>query len=424
MADNVIKAVFAGGRKVKTAPLWRYDHGIKLQPVGLTLPDLYEMHFSNGKTGEAKTVLADANGAVIPSEYLIPGREVYAWVYLAGDSYGRTKAEIVIPVDPKAQPTDQELTPEQESVLEQAISALNAAEEAIPEQINSALETAKNSGEFDGADGNSIWWASEANAQSGGKFVAFQDNMVGRSGDRPTSDDQLVNDLLVAPAPVTIDGEETTAVCLFRITRKIVTIAVNLEFLCILQGDKGDDGGSIWWSQSRPIDDNRGARFSFSQLSGRASLQPAVGDLIIGQKVAGVLDDAVYLYSVTDVEMSDGGGTAFCDTIVCQLTGPKGADGADGNSIWQATGRPIEENNAYRWNPNKLSGRTGIPPAVGDLVVGNNAFGIEDDAVYLYAVTSIEENRVWCQRVCKLTGDANEIATDEEVDAMLDNIFD
>ena len=141
MADNVIKAVFASGRRVKAAPLWRYDHGIRLQPIGLELPDNYEMHFSNSKTGEAKTVLADASGAVIPAEYLIPGTEVYAWIYLAGDSYGRTKAEIIIPVDAKARPTDQEPTPEQQPVIEQAIDALNDAQDALEEATSHIIES-------------------------------------------------------------------------------------------------------------------------------------------------------------------------------------------------------------------------------------------------------------------------------------------
>lgn len=149
MADNVIKAVFASGRRVKTAPLWRYDHGIKLQPIGLELPDNYEMHFSNSETGEAKTVLADASGAVIPAEYLIPGTEVYAWIYLVGDSYGRTKAQITIPVSAKARPTDQEPTPEQQPVIEQAIAALNdatgkaeAASESAEQSRDAAAESA------------------------------------------------------------------------------------------------------------------------------------------------------------------------------------------------------------------------------------------------------------------------------------------
>jgi hypothetical protein len=141
MADNVIKAVFASGRRVKAAPLWRYDHGIRLQPIGLELPEHYEIHFSNSETGEAKTVLADASGAVIPAEYLIPGTEVYAWLYLVGDSYGRTKAEIIIPVDAKARPTDQEPTPEQQPVIEQAIDALNDAQDALEEAASHIIES-------------------------------------------------------------------------------------------------------------------------------------------------------------------------------------------------------------------------------------------------------------------------------------------
>lgn len=140
MADNVIKAVFASGRRVKTPPLWRYDHGIRLQPIGLELPEHYEMHFSNSETGEAKTMLADSTGAIIPAEYLIPGSEVYAWVYLVGDSYGRTKAEIIIPVDAKAKSTDQEPIPEQQPIVEQAIAALNDAQDALEDATSQIID--------------------------------------------------------------------------------------------------------------------------------------------------------------------------------------------------------------------------------------------------------------------------------------------
>lgn len=192
MADNVIKAVFASGRRVKTPPLWRYDHGIRLQIVGLELPENYEMHFSNSKTGEAKTVLADSSGAVIPAEYLIPGSEVYAWAYLVGDSYGRTKAEIIIPVDPKAQPTDQEPTPEQQSVLEQAIDALNSAAGDIQGQIDDALEAAKESGEFDGPAGNSTWTFATADMTNPHRIRC--DNLVGRETVDPAAGDIAVAD--------------------------------------------------------------------------------------------------------------------------------------------------------------------------------------------------------------------------------------
>lgn len=178
MADNVIKAVFASGRRVKTAPLWRYDHGIRLLPIGLELPEHYEMHFSNSKTGEAKTVLADSAGAVIPAEYLIPGTEVYAWIYLVGDSYGRTKAEIIIPVDLKAQPTDQEPTPEQESALETAIQTLNTMIGDIQGQIDAALEDAKESGEFDGPPGPMPDMSAYRTAEEQNSIDAAQTNEI------------------------------------------------------------------------------------------------------------------------------------------------------------------------------------------------------------------------------------------------------
>lgn len=234
MADNVIKAVFASGRRVKTAPLWRYDHGIRLQPIGLKLPDTYEMHFSNSKTGEATTVLADASGAVIPAEYLIPGTEVYAWIYLVGDTYGRTRAEIIIPVDAKARPTDQEPTPEQESVLEQAIDALNDAVDGIPEQINTALAAAKASGEFDGEDGNSIWWTGWeiADVSMAGRIYGqiLKSRLSGRTGE------PAVHDLVVGP-PV---GTSGAASYLYEITS--AGTMCQLKGIGSIKGDTGPQG--------------------------------------------------------------------------------------------------------------------------------------------------------------------------------------
>ena len=138
MTDKTIRAVFGSMRKVKTAPLWRFDYGIKLQPVGLNLPEYYETHFSNSRTGEAETVIADSTGAVIPAEFLIPGTEIYAWIFLVGDSYGRTRAEITIPVDAKARPIDQEPAPEQQSAIDQAIAALNEAGDRAEEAADAA----------------------------------------------------------------------------------------------------------------------------------------------------------------------------------------------------------------------------------------------------------------------------------------------
>lgn len=157
---KLIKAVFGAGQTSKTCQQWQYDYNTILQFVGLDLPANYEVDLSNSKTGQSTTVLGDANGCVIPAQYFIPGTSIFAWVYVVGDDYGYTRCQVEIPIAPRAVHTGDEPTPAQQSALDAAIALLNQAaedlaeaQEAIPNEIDEALEEAKASGDFDGPQG-------------------------------------------------------------------------------------------------------------------------------------------------------------------------------------------------------------------------------------------------------------------------------
>lgn len=150
---NVIKAVFGGGRFAKTAPVFQWDTGDRLQFYGVTLPASYQVHFASSFSGDAVTVLGDENGVTIPSQFLQPGTEVYAWVWLSNSSGGYTKYQATIPVYKRAKVTGQAPSPEQQSALDDAINRLNETVDAIPDAISTALTEAKESGEFDGPPG-------------------------------------------------------------------------------------------------------------------------------------------------------------------------------------------------------------------------------------------------------------------------------
>ena len=150
---NVIKAVFGGGRFAKTAPVFQWDTGDKLQFFGIPLPENYQVHFANSYAGEAVTVIGDEDGVSIPAQFLQPGTECYAWIWLSDSDGGFTKYQITIPVYKRATVTGQTPTPAQQSALDDAIDRLNDAAGAIPDAINTALAAAKESGEFDGSPG-------------------------------------------------------------------------------------------------------------------------------------------------------------------------------------------------------------------------------------------------------------------------------
>lgn len=159
--NNIIAAIFGGRREARTRALYQYDYGIILQLIGPALPVAYEVHFSASLTGEAAVVIGDEDGVAIPDEYLTTAGTLYAWVYLhTGDSDGETRYTVTIPVTARAKPSDYEPTPVEQSVITQAIAALNAgvktvedAVENIDQTVSDALQEAYDSGMFDGKAG-------------------------------------------------------------------------------------------------------------------------------------------------------------------------------------------------------------------------------------------------------------------------------
>lgn len=150
---KTIKAVFSSGVFARTLKVFEWDTDDKLQFVGIDLPDNYTVDFSNSLTGESKPVLGDASGVAIPPEYFVHGTEIYAWVWISTENGGHTKYQVTIPVYKRAKRTDTTPTPAQQDALDQAIAALNAAVTDVQDQINDALQEAKDSGEFDGPPG-------------------------------------------------------------------------------------------------------------------------------------------------------------------------------------------------------------------------------------------------------------------------------
>lgn len=238
--DNVIIANFNGHLHAVTDPLWRYDEGMRLQFEGVDLPAAYQVHFANEKDGDAIPVYGDETGAEIPYELLEDGYNVYAWVYVTGDGYGRTKYVAQIPVMIKARPSEEEPSPVQQSALDEAINAVNEAAENlesaienIPSEINAALTEAKESGEFDGTDGSGMWYTTARVSGSENPFVRRRD-LIGREGATVQ-----VHDLLFAP-DVGDEGEPTT---LYEIVS--VGTACTLKRLCKMQGEGGGCGVTV-----------------------------------------------------------------------------------------------------------------------------------------------------------------------------------
>lgn len=169
MKNNIVTATFGQGDRTRTRAICQWDYGMKLVLEGVELPVAYTVHFANRPhDGSAKAQVGGADGVNIPDEYLTTGENVYAWVFLhSGEDDGETVYTVTIPVERRAQPTEDAPTPVQQGAIEQALAALNAGVEAsesaanraeqiaedIPATVQAALSEAKASGEFDGPAG-------------------------------------------------------------------------------------------------------------------------------------------------------------------------------------------------------------------------------------------------------------------------------
>ena len=201
---NKVIAVFANGGTMTTTQtaLWQYDYGQILVIQGVQLPTAYEVHFCNSKDSTTITSIGDADGVVIPDQFLQNGEVIYAYVYLhTGGSDGETEYKITIPVMDRAEPTDIEPTPAQESTIGQLISALNdavvTAEEAASRgpiiqndywyiwdsTAGEYVTTDVKAAGIDGTDGNNAWTVEAQYCQNVGASVKMQiSHMIGRAG--------------------------------------------------------------------------------------------------------------------------------------------------------------------------------------------------------------------------------------------------
>ncbi len=131
MDGNIISAAYCGTTYITTRPAWLIDYGMVLKLEGLELPNVYEVDFANNKSEKATRVLGGPDGVVIPNKFFLSDApQIFAWLYLhAGEDDGYTKIQVTIPLSRRPDITDEQPTPEERSLIEQAIAALNTGVE-------------------------------------------------------------------------------------------------------------------------------------------------------------------------------------------------------------------------------------------------------------------------------------------------------
>lgn len=146
--SKIIKAVVGGGKQTTTAPIIKEDYGLYLKIEGLELPPTYEVDFSNDEHhGSSVTMIGNADGVLIPSQFIKSGRDIFAFLYHVGSDYGRTVYKFRIPNKVRPDRTNVQPTPEQQSVIDQAIAALNTAVAQTAQDVVDADASAQSAAE-------------------------------------------------------------------------------------------------------------------------------------------------------------------------------------------------------------------------------------------------------------------------------------
>ena len=114
--SKIIKAVVRGSKYTVTAPILKEDYGIILQIEGAELPESYQVDFSNDEhNGTSVTMIGNADGVLIPRQFIDTGRDVFAFLYWVGEDYGKTVYKFRIPNKVRPDRTNAEPTPEEET---------------------------------------------------------------------------------------------------------------------------------------------------------------------------------------------------------------------------------------------------------------------------------------------------------------------
>ena len=141
---KLIKATAVRGRTSTAAPVIKEDHGLYLLIGGLDLPEVYEVDFSNDEhAGTSVTMVGNADGVLIPNQFIKSGKDVFAFYYHTGEDFGRTLYTIRIPNKLRPDRTNEAPTPEEQSVIDQTINALNTAVAKTAQDVESADQSAR-----------------------------------------------------------------------------------------------------------------------------------------------------------------------------------------------------------------------------------------------------------------------------------------
>ena len=159
------------------------DYGILFQMPDLDLPAAYQVDFSNKlASGTALTVVGNEDGALIPTSLIDSGKDVYAFLYHVGDGFGKTTHVFRINNNRRAKRGTPAPTPEQQSVIDATIAALN---DAVESTAADAEQTASDAARAEAA--RTAAESAEANAEASATAAAQSEANAAQSESTATA---------------------------------------------------------------------------------------------------------------------------------------------------------------------------------------------------------------------------------------------
>ena len=143
MNEHIINISFGSNQYATAKAREQYSYGQEIAFSNIELPEVFEVYFSNSPTGEAKPVSGQNGKVLIPDEYFLSGEPVYCYILIHDASTdGRTKYVAKIPIEPRPELTEMELTEVQRDIATEAIATLQEATARVTdmaEQVSNNL---------------------------------------------------------------------------------------------------------------------------------------------------------------------------------------------------------------------------------------------------------------------------------------------
>ena len=128
MDEHIINISFGSNQYATAKAREQYSYGQEIAFSNIELPEVFQACFSNSPTGEAKPVSGQDGKVLIPDEYFLSGEPVYCYILIHDASTdGRTKYVAKIPIEPRPELTEMELTEVQRDIATEAIATLQEA---------------------------------------------------------------------------------------------------------------------------------------------------------------------------------------------------------------------------------------------------------------------------------------------------------